>query len=66
MKQVITAVALAVMLLNLSLAADGVDKISPAPEVIKCEATESCEMTKIETLPEAVPETKKHKKADKK
>jgi hypothetical protein len=65
MKQVITAVAvaLAVVLLNMSLAANskGVDKKEFVPEVIKCEGTDSCEMTEIEKLPKSEP--KKEKKA---
>lgn len=61
MKQLITA-TLAVMFLNFSLAANATDSIKPAPEVIKCEESGSCEMTEIEKLPEP----KKEKKADKK
>ena len=65
MKQVITALALAVVLLNMSLAANsnGVDKKVPAPEVIKCEGTGSCEMTEIEKLPKSEPKKEK-KRAD--
>jgi hypothetical protein len=50
------------MFLNFSFAAHATDLIKPAPEVIKCEAAGSCEMTEIEKLPEP----KKEKKADKK
>jgi len=60
---VITVIALAVMLFNTSFAANGDDKKSPAPEVIKCEGSGSCEMTEIEKLPKP---KKGQKKTDKK